>query len=237
MARSSLSAGDSTKRWTFITLGPLSRRSSLGMAISLSFSHLASFRQPPFLSRKRVISARRRNDKMGRETVTQTLVASHHSFSLHTGLLLLSFPSKLFAYAFTRTGPCHSSDAKQSTSAGKLEPFRQKKRGKATKDEGERRMALYQTICVIRDLRPAAAAFSHIKKHNCDSGMLCIRRPTRLLRVNTTHYSRHVFLLSSSSENKFHHPGIEVGVAQNRQKRKRTHLACRKRLEIRTHFL
>ena len=128
MARPSLSAGDSTKRWTFITLGPLSRRSSLGMAISLSFSHLASFRQPPFLSRKRVISARRRNDKMGRETVTQTLVASHHSFSLHTGLLLLSFPSKLFAYAFTRTGPCHSSDAKQSTSAGKLEPFRQKKK-------------------------------------------------------------------------------------------------------------
>ena len=116
-------------------------------------------------------------------------------------------------------------------------PSDKKKRGKATKDEGERRMALYQTICVIRDLRPAAAAFSHIKKHKCDSGMLCIRRPTRLLRVNTTHYSRHVFLLSSSSENKFHHPGIEVGVAQNRQKRKRTHLACRKRLEIRTHFL
>ena len=157
------------------------------MAISLSFSHLASFRQPPFLSRKRVISARRRNDKMGRETVTQTLVASHHSFSLHTGLLLLSFPSKLFAYAFTRTGPCHSSDAKQSTSAGKLEPFRQKKKRESNQKTRVRDEWLFIRRFASSEIYDRRLPHSAILKSITATLVCCVSVVRRVCSVSTPH--------------------------------------------------
>jgi hypothetical protein len=196
------------------------------MAIFLSFSHLAPFRQPaPFLPTRKSYKHRPTQRQDGEELfrLQQTLTRCQPSLYRTPPLLFLPFYQSYLHTFYKRS----ILGAKQSASRTSLFAARRRTEGEKKKEKTEgAKTGLRDEWLLIRrfassEIYDPRLPHSAILKSITATLVCCIRRPTRLLHVNTTTtLAAAVSKAPVAKINSTTTPGIEVGVGQSHHTQK-----------------